>query len=216
MPPADSSRQQGRRRLVPGFLPRAWMYIAIAFAAGVLVFVLIWVKQRSDRDFYPADATTQGTSGRQFEPLPGPDMDGMGGRSEAEESRDVPGDSARLVETTPPPPPPAPAAAPQPPSGLPAASAAAADTAPVPVERPAPRYPRDALRRGESGEVLLRVEVGANGVPTTVDVVRGSGSRSLDRAAQAAVRQWRFQPALRDGQPVTGEVRVPIAFEARR
>ena len=61
----------------------------------------------------------------------------------------------------------------------------------------------------------VRVEVGADGVPTSVEVAQRSGSRDLDRAAVNAVRQWRFQPAQRDGQAVAGAVTVPIDFKMR-
>ena len=63
--------------------------------------------------------------------------------------------------------------------------------------------------------MLVRVEVGADGVPTSVEVAQRSGSRDLDRAAVNAVRQWRFQPAQRDGQAVAGAVTVPIDFKMR-
>jgi protein TonB len=87
---------------------------------------------------------------------------------------------------------------------------------PVPIDSPAPRYPPAALRRGESGTVVLRVHVGADGVPHAVDVVDSSRSRLLDRAAAEAVKRWRFRPAQRDGQAVSGQVQVPIAFDAKR
>jgi len=84
---------------------------------------------------------------------------------------------------------------------------------PVPLATPAPRYPPEALRNQESGTVLLHVDVGADGVPTQVQVAKSSRSRSLDRAASEAVRQWRFRPAQRNGQPVPGSVQVPVAFD---
>ena len=37
--------------------------------------------------------------------------------------------------------------------------------------------------------------------------------RELDRAALSAVKQWRFQPALRDGTQVASTVMVPVQFE---
>lgn len=222
MPPSRTPRQRDRRNTAPARWSRILVYVAIAFGLGLLLFAAIWLKQRNDRGFYRPDASTQAASGRQFEPLPGPDMDaiGDGGRSGRTGPADESGDSARLVETRPaPPPPPAvPMQGPQPlpPPGMPATPTAATNAAPVPIDRPAPAYPRDALRRGESGEVLLRVEVDAGGVPSSVAIAHSSGSRSLDRAAQAAVRKWRFQPARRDGVPVAGELQVPIAFDFRR
>ena len=78
---------------------------------------------------------------------------------------------------------------------------------------PEPEYPATALRRGEGGDVLLRVNVGADGVPGEIDFVRRSRSRELDRAAQEAVRRWHFAPATRNGKPVPAVVEVPIAFK---
>ncbi|MDB6163233.1 MAG: tonb protein [Xanthomonadaceae bacterium] len=86
----------------------------------------------------------------------------------------------------------------------------------MPVSAPAPGYPPDAFRNGESGTVVLRVHVGADGNVSSVDLVQSSHSRSLDRAASDAVKRWRFRPAQHDGQPVAGVVQIPIAFNADR
>ena len=87
---------------------------------------------------------------------------------------------------------------------------------PIPLRgsTPAPRYPGGALRRGESGTVMVRVEVDAAGMPAGVALVQRSGSRDLDRAAMEAVRKWRFQPAQRDGQAVPGSLVIPVDFRA--
>ena len=68
------------------------------------------------------------------------------------------------------------------------------------------------MRKGERGVVLLKVMVDAQGRPERVRVIQRSGSRALDRAAMEAVQQWRFQPAVSAGQPVAGEVEIPIEF----
>ncbi len=75
-----------------------------------------------------------------------------------------------------------------------------------------PVYPADALRRGEQGVVRLRVWVAADGSVERVEIERGSGSSSLDRAARDAVRQWRFRPPLVDGAPRAAVGSVPIVF----
>lgn len=75
-----------------------------------------------------------------------------------------------------------------------------------------PKYPASALRSGDTGTVLVLATVDRNGVPTEVTLDDRSGNRELDRSALQAVRQWRFQPALRDGKPVTATVRVPVEF----
>lgn len=213
MPHSDSPRPHDRTASWRS--PRAWWFVAAAFALGLLLFVLIWAAQRNDDDFYRADSATQTATGRQFEPLPAPDIQATGETAEAPAPREDDGgeaDGAHVVETTP-----APVPEPARPAAPPAATATASpDSAPVPVSSPPPSYPRRALRRGESGEALLRVHVGPDGVPQAIDLVRSSGSRSLDRAATDAVRRWRFSPARRDGQPVAGVVQVPIAFQARQ
>jgi periplasmic protein TonB len=83
---------------------------------------------------------------------------------------------------------------------------------PVGGEIRPPTYPPDAARRREQGRVLVRVEVAADGTPTTASVAQGSGSPRLDEAALAAVRRSRFVPAMRIGQPVPGTAEVPIVF----
>ena len=75
-----------------------------------------------------------------------------------------------------------------------------------------PSYPADARRQGIEGDTILRVLVGANGRVLDVVLARSSGNRSLDRAALAAVRSWRFQPALESGQPITAWVQIPFEF----
>ncbi len=77
---------------------------------------------------------------------------------------------------------------------------------------PPPRYPAAALRRGEGGTVVLRVNVGADGRADEVAVARRSGSRELDRAAMVAVRDWRFKPATRNGREVASVVEQPVEF----
>lgn len=76
-----------------------------------------------------------------------------------------------------------------------------------------PPYPPRAARRGEQGTVMLRVDIGADGVPHAVDIERSSGSVLLDRAArQHVLAKWTFHPAMLDGRPVAATARVPIAF----
>ena len=73
-------------------------------------------------------------------------------------------------------------------------------------------YPVIAKRQRLEGTVLLRVLVGADGVPQRIDVERSSGHSVLDRAAREAVMTWRFEPGTRNGQPFAAYGLVPIAF----
>lgn len=186
---------------------RAGGLIAAAVALGALLFLALWLDQRGDRDFYRPGVAPPNATGQAFEPLPAPPVAGSQGASDM--VRPDP-ELARAADSAAPRPvpPPAPVGVPNP---VPPAT-----SAPVPIATPAPRYPAAALRRGESGEVLLRIEVDPDGLPHAMDIVRSSGSRDLDRAALVAARSWRFRPALRAGQPVTASVEVPISFDSRR
>lgn len=66
--------------------------------------------------------------------------------------------------------------------------------------RTAPVYPRSARKLGETGKVSLRVELDETGRLVSSDVAQSSGYSRLDEAALAAVKSWRCQPAMRDGQ----------------
>jgi len=81
------------------------------------------------------------------------------------------------------------------------------------ADAPAPTYPRDALRDGVEGTVMLRVLVDIDGRPLDVQVEHGSGNRSLDRAAREQVLQhWRFRPAMQNGRAVQAIGLVPVDF----
>ena len=66
--------------------------------------------------------------------------------------------------------------------------------------RTAPVYPRSARKLGETGKVSLRVELDETGRLVSSDVAKSSGYSRLDEAALAAVKSWRCQPVMRDGQ----------------
>jgi protein TonB len=76
-----------------------------------------------------------------------------------------------------------------------------------------PKYPASMLRAGVGGTVVVLAEVDAQGHPIDVRVVERSGERDLDRAALTAVRQWRFEPAMRNGKAIATSVKVPVDFK---
>jgi len=82
---------------------------------------------------------------------------------------------------------------------------------------PPPPYPRQALRTGQQGTVLLRVLVDEQGQPLEVVVERSSGHRALDQPALRQVSQrWRFVPAEADGRPVKAWGLVPVGFSLQQ
>jgi protein TonB len=69
-----------------------------------------------------------------------------------------------------------------------------------------------ARRAREQGKVILRVHVDAEGRVAGIELYRSSGFERLDKAALAAVRQWRFAPARSGDRAVAGVALVPINF----
>ena len=203
-------------RLLPG--RRAWWLIGGAFAAGLLLFLIVWYGKRDEFDFYRAEPSPRSVEGQVLEPLPAPLPAGedasefdptaptgtSAGRIEPAAGTAAPGSDETVPGVS---------------SGtsLPPSPGAIGDaTSPRVLSAPAPDYPRAALRAGASGDVVLRIEVDAQGRPASVEVERGSRHRALDRAAVQAVRGWRFEPAMRDGQPVAGTVQQTIRFDPPR
>ncbi|HVI59508.1 MAG TPA: energy transducer TonB [Luteimonas sp.] len=82
----------------------------------------------------------------------------------------------------------------------PAAKATASEGDLRPVSTPAPRYPAEALRAGQSGEVQVEFTVSSDGSVSNARVVRSNPPRVFDREAVAAVKRWRFEPVA---SPVT-------------
>jgi protein TonB len=195
---------------------RSFLWVLIAFVVGLVLFALVLSmgRDRGDALFRAGPAPT--TDSPRYAPLPAPlpaERDNASGMGAPPAPTPAEGEERpRLVETRPVAPPPLPSTA-----SAPAASSAA-PTRPEPLagQTPAPRYPTQALRRGESGTVMVRAQIGPDGTANDVEVANSSGSRHLDRAAVDAVKRWRFRPAMRDGQPTAGTVMVPISFQAQR
>lgn len=80
------------------------------------------------------------------------------------------------------------------------------------LHNPPPTYPALARRRGEEGQVVLRVRVLADGRAAEVEVAQSSNSPRLDQAARQAVAGWRFEPARRGDRATESWLRVPIVF----
>ena len=77
----------------------------------------------------------------------------------------------------------------------------------------APLYPGEAFAQGQSGKVVLEIDVGADGKPTAISVVESSPAGVFDASTVAAAWKWQFNPSMADGKPVAGKVRVPVNFE---
>lgn len=84
-------------------------------------------------------------------------------------------------------------------------------SAPQAISAPDPDYTEEARRAKKQGTCVLWLIVDAAGRPRDIKVVRGLGL-GLDAKALEAVRQWRFQPALKDGKPVDVQISVEVEF----
>jgi len=75
-----------------------------------------------------------------------------------------------------------------------------------------PDYPRTALRNGETGTVTLALLIGTDGKVVESKIEGSSGSRELDRAAQAGLSLCRFQPGTVDGVPQQSWTRMQYVW----
>lgn len=79
-----------------------------------------------------------------------------------------------------------------------------------------PQYTPDAMRAKIQGEVLVSAVVMPDGTTADVRVIRSLDSTfGLDQEAVKAVRQWRFRPGMRLGQPVPVQITVGVTFNLR-
>jgi protein TonB len=80
-------------------------------------------------------------------------------------------------------------------------------------DNPKPIYPQEARERGYEGEVVLRVEVLANGRVGQIEIKKSSSYEVLDRSALTAVKQWKFIPAKKGDVAIALWVNIPIKFQ---
>lgn len=78
--------------------------------------------------------------------------------------------------------------------------------------REPPVYPAVSRRRGETGTVILKVELDERGHVADARVQSSSGQARLDEAALSAVRNWRCTPPQRNGQAVRAIALQPFNF----
>lgn len=81
---------------------------------------------------------------------------------------------------------------------------------PEALERVPPVYSAEMREKRLEGTVVVQALVGRQG--EVVDVKVTKSIPGLDDAAVAAVRRWKFKPALSEGKPVAVWVAVPVKF----
>lgn len=85
--------------------------------------------------------------------------------------------------------------------------------APKLVRKVAPVFPELAVQSRVSGTVFLEAEVDVRGHVQTVRVLRGHPL--FDEAAVTAVKQWRYQPLLLNGEPTPFILTVTVGFNLK-
>jgi TonB family protein len=84
-------------------------------------------------------------------------------------------------------------------------------SAPKVLYEPDPEYSEEARKAKYQGTVVLWLVVSAEGKPQDIRVQRSLGM-GLDEKAIEAVKQWRFDPAKKDGHPVPVMINVEVNF----
>jgi protein TonB len=74
-----------------------------------------------------------------------------------------------------------------------------------------PPYPRLAVRLGQEGTTRLVVEINPQGEVVAISLHQSSGFAVLDKAAIAAVQEWKFIPPT--GVTGTSKALVPVRFK---
>jgi periplasmic protein TonB len=88
------------------------------------------------------------------------------------------------------------------------------DVKPVQIlSRVPPVYPPMARKESISGDVVIRVQVEADGSVSSMKVI--SGHALLRQAAMAALRTWKYQPAMLDGKSVAMQTTVTVQFRMK-
>jgi protein TonB len=85
-------------------------------------------------------------------------------------------------------------------------------SAPVLLYQVEPEFSEEARKAKASGNVLVNLIVDQQGHPQNVHVLRGVGM-GLDEKAIAAVKQYKFKPAMEGGKPVAVEMNVEVNFQ---
>ena len=84
-------------------------------------------------------------------------------------------------------------------------------TVPRVLSRAAPHYTEEARTAKREGTVVLFAEISSAGTVENAVVLHKLG-KGLDESAVRAIKQWKFAPALKDGQPVAVMITIEMNF----
>jgi TonB family protein len=83
------------------------------------------------------------------------------------------------------------------------------------LSRKNPIYPAAARAAGIEGDVIIRAIIGQDGNLLSVRVINTQVEPQLARAAVEAVNQWRYSPALLNGNPIETDTIITVGFRLR-
>ena len=81
------------------------------------------------------------------------------------------------------------------------------------IKQVPPVYPAGLKQQGVTGVVMLRAVISMTGEPLNLEVINTTVNPGLAQAALDAVRQWRYEPTLLNGQPVEVVTTIDVTFE---
>ncbi len=85
---------------------------------------------------------------------------------------------------------------------------------PVLLNRVPPQYPEEARKSGIRGRVVFNAVISEYGKVESLDLI-DSDHPLLTKAAEDSIRQWRYRPATKEGQPVRVFLTVTTTFNMR-
>lgn len=84
-------------------------------------------------------------------------------------------------------------------------------SAPRAIYSPEPEFSEEARKAKYQGVCTLGLVVGTDGHPSDIRVLSSLGM-GLDEKAIEAVKNWKFEPAMKDGHPVRVAIAVEVDF----
>lgn len=80
-----------------------------------------------------------------------------------------------------------------------------------------PKYTPEALQAKIQGTVMMTTVVRTDGTASDIRITKSLDTKyGLDKQAVAALRQWRFEPGLKDGKRVPVRVDIEMRFTLKK
>jgi protein TonB len=94
---------------------------------------------------------------------------------------------------------------------------AASDSDVIPIVRVPPQYPLRASERGITGWVEVEFTINKLGGVKDPSVINSHPSSIFDRSALKAIRKWKYNPKIEDGEPVERSgIKVRLKFDLNK